>query len=219
MAANPPAAPRKGIFKSPVTWVIIAGAVVVIGAIYWWRSSQAAGSSTATAGTTAADAGTTSADDAGAVDTLQTEIGDLQSSAGQVSVPNVTGATAAEATTIIKAAGLHPANPKGTPGTAKVTGTSPAAGTQVASGSVVSITSSGAATTSTGTSKSSPDKADERSWTDTGQKWTIATLARNLGISRGDLHPANQSAADAYDSKSPLKLIPKGAHFTYTKAA
>jgi hypothetical protein len=69
----------------------------------------------------------------------------ITSKAAAVKVPDVTGRTAAEATTVIEAAGLRAANPKGTPGSAVVISTSPKAGTQVAGGSTVSVTSKAAA--------------------------------------------------------------------------
>jgi hypothetical protein len=58
------------------------------------------------------------------------------------------------------------------------------------------------------------------SWTDTGQKLTLDELAKKLGVSVAALMPANAQAkhvTEAYGKGDKKKLIPKGAHFTYTK--
>lgn len=61
---------------------------------------------------------------------------------------------------------------------------------------------------------------NDYSWTDTGQRWTLDELAKRLGVSVGALRPANAAAThtvQAYGKGNRKKLIPKGAHFTYTK--
>jgi hypothetical protein len=64
--------------------------------------------------------------------------------------------------------------------------------------------------------KTTTTSTNAYSWTDEGQKWTVNQLASKLGVSVSALKPANSQASDAL--KSPTKLIPKGAKFTYTKA-
>lgn len=59
--------------------------------------------------------------------------------AKEVTIPNVAGHTAEEATSTLEAIDLHPVNPKGTPGTSVVTSTTPAAGAKVAAKSTVEI--------------------------------------------------------------------------------
>ena len=227
MAADLPApGGKKPLLKRPVTWIVLLAGVLIVGGIILYRNHQA----NAAASSDTTDTGDTSddgTDDAGALGTLQTEIGNLQSSAGQVTVPNVIGETAATATTVINGAGLSAANPGGTPGTNIVSATSPSAGSSVASGTTVNITSAPAPKTtssSTGSSGSgstgttapkTTTSQNEYSWTDTGQKESLNTLAKALGVSVSALKPTNASAKKA--AAAPTTDIPKGAKFTYVK--
>lgn len=235
--------------QSPWTWALVLGIAVVGGGIILWRNHQKAAaaasdgsSTTGTAGTSDTTGDAAATNDAALAGTLQDEIGNLQSSLGQVDVPNVVGMTAAEATNAIKTVNLHPVNPKGTPAGNVVSATSPAAGTQAAPGSDVTITSapkgsktsspggstgtgsgtttssgSGSSSSSGGGSTSTVPKADEHSWTDTGQVESASALAKALGIPLSALKPSNQAATDSLNGQ-PGKLIPKGAKFTYVKA-
>lgn len=255
--------PKVGSLKSPYTWLIVGGIALVGGAIILLRkkssstgtAATAAGSTGTADGTT--DSGTPTSAPAGAgyydsggvggyggdsgsgASTLGATLGDTQATttpAGQIAVPNVQAATAAEATTIIKAAGLHPVNPAGTPAGNIVSSTSPAAGTMVASGSDVDINSApkAAAASNTGGSTSAAPAASSASkpatssapaasavketagsWTDNGQKWSPVQLAINLGIPESNLRGSNASGIAAL--KYPVSTIPAGAKFTFLK--
>jgi hypothetical protein len=260
-AATAAGKPKVGSLKSPYTWLIIGGIALVGGAIILLRKkgSSTAATTATTAGTT--DAGTAASaplgagyyDSAGsagyggstgdASTDLGSTVGDQQATTtptGQIAVPNVQAATAAEATTIIKAAGLHPVNPAGTPGANIVSSTSPAAGTMVASGSDVDINSApkaaaasssggsgsagsgsggsgsgGSAPAASAPAASSSTKETAGSWTDTGQKWSPVQLAINLGIPESNLKGSNASGIAAL--KAPVGTIPVGAKFTFLK--
>jgi PASTA domain len=250
--------PKVGSLKSPYTWLIIGGIALVGGAIILLRKKSSSTATTAAAGTGTTDSGTSSDaplgagyyDDGGvggyggdSGTDLGSTIGDQQSTTtptGQIAVPNVQAATAAEATTIIKAAGLHPVNPSGTPASNIVSSTSPAAGTMVASGSDVDINSapkgssgssssgSGSGTSgssssgssgsaSSGSSSASTAGETAGSWTDTGQKWSPVQLAINLGIPESNLKGSNAAGIAAL--KAPVSTIPSGAKFTFLKPA
>jgi hypothetical protein len=227
MAAEISPGGKKPLLKNPVTWIVVLAGVLIVGGIILYRNMQASSASSSdTSGDTSSDDSGT--DDSGALGTLQTEIGDLQSSAGQVVVPNVAGDTAAVATTVINGAGLSAANPGGTPGTNIVSGTSPAAGSSVASGTVVNISSapaqkangtpvktSGPVTPVSPAPPKTTTSQNEYSWTDTGQKESLTALAKALGVSVSALKPTNASAKKA--ASQPTRDIPKGAKFTYVK--
>lgn len=55
------------------------------------------------------------------------------------------------------------------------------------------------------------------SWTNTGQKWSAATLANKLQVPISSLRATNAQAQKAL--KNPKALMPKGSKFTYQKAA
>lgn len=141
----PPAPKRGGLHLpgGPVLW--IGGlAVLAVGGYLLWRRRQAnsAAATTAADPTSATDTSTT---DPSALGTLQTEIGDLQSSdAGQkVQVPNVVGKTQSAAFGIISSAGLRPSGATVEPGkTLYVTAQSPGAGALTKVGSTVNLQSS-----------------------------------------------------------------------------
>ena len=144
----PPASPgraRKGIGLpgSPVIWIGVL--VVALGAGAWllYKRSQAS-SSASDSGT--GDASGDTADDAGQLGTLQSEIGDLQSSVTsadeQVQVPDVVGMTQERANSVITAAGLKPAGAPVQPGkTLTVNAQAPAGGALADKGSVVALQS------------------------------------------------------------------------------
>jgi hypothetical protein len=148
--------------RSPVTWIIVLGIALAAGAYLLYKrssSSSAAGTSTDTSDT---PAGTQNPDWSGEIATLQTEIGDLQSTMAQedeqsktsgsgttsstadkVRVPGVVGDTQEAAFSAISGAGLKPASAtkpvKGR--TLTVTSEDPKAGTEVDKGSTVRLTS------------------------------------------------------------------------------
>lgn len=246
-AGSPPPKDGKkkpvGALKNPVTWLIVLGVALVGGAFLLWQQNQSSSSSGSGTGS-----GTgTGTDDSGALGTLQGEIGNLQSSltqAGQVTVPDVTGATVTDATATLTGAGLV-ADPQGAHGRWIVSSTSPAAGASVASGSTVTLTAarksdsggggngSGSSTgsgdgsgttTSSGSggsgsngngSGSSSGGGTPGSWTDTGQKWSANQLAQQLGIPESALRGSNRLGDKALGD--PNAPIAKGAAFTFLK--
>ena len=158
MPPAPPASgpPGKGLKVSRTTLIIIGVvAAAGIGYLLWKRHQAAAAGTTAAASPgTGCPPGTTddgngnciqdSADSSGQIGTLQTEIGDLQSSdataaaSAPVKVPNVVGMTVTAAAADLYAQGLRPHGPSGDQGR-KVSGQNPTAGTEVARGSTVSL--------------------------------------------------------------------------------
>jgi uncharacterized membrane protein YgcG len=241
-AGKPPAKKGGLSLSNPWVWIGVLGIAVIAGAYFLWRehensaSSSTSGTSDAGTATAAGTAASPANSDAGALDTLQTEIGNLQSSAGQVTVPNTVGMTAAEATNAIKTVDLDPVNPKGTPAGNIVSATSPAAGTQVNSGATVDITSapkgsssssssggstsatSGGSTGSTssgGGGSTSSSGGTPGSWTDTGQKESADQLAKALGIPETNLKASNGAGVVALGK--PTADIPDGAKFTFLK--
>ena len=54
-----------------------------------------------------------------------------------------------------------------------------------------------------------------KSWTDTGQKWSLAQLARALGVPLSALKPSN--AQGSKGAANPQALLAKGASFTYVQ--
>jgi hypothetical protein len=147
--APPAATPKKGLALpgSPAVWIGVLVVALAGGAYLLWRRSQSSSAAADTSGTTATDAADTTDEDAGEFGTLQSEIGDLQSSDAQnppkVQVPNVVGKTQATAFGIISSAGLKPAGAAVQPGkTLTVTAQSPGAGALADRGSTVSLQSS-----------------------------------------------------------------------------
>jgi hypothetical protein len=140
----------KGLnLKSPWLWVGVLAIAVIGGGYMLYRQKQAAAAST---GSDVTSADTTGYDqDAGQLGTLQSEIGDLQSSDAQqgtapaatptVKVPNLVGNTTAGAVSTLFAVNLTPAGTRGVPGTNIVTATAPPAGTAVKPKSTVTISS------------------------------------------------------------------------------
>lgn len=96
MAAEQPAR-KKSALKSPVTWIIVLGIAVAGGAYILYKRSQSSSTTTATGtgtGGTGTGTGTgTGVDYSGQISTLQTEIENLQSSAGQDTGQDKTGST------------------------------------------------------------------------------------------------------------------------------
>ena len=145
-----PPKPKKGLsLKSPWLWVGVLAIAVVGGAYLIYRQRQSASD---TSGSDVTSADTTGYDqDAGQLGTLQSEIGDLQSSDAQqgtapaatptVKVPNLVGNTTAGAVSTLFAVNLTPAGTRGVPGTNIVTATAPPAGTAVKPKSTVTISS------------------------------------------------------------------------------
>lgn len=144
--ADAPPARKKGVSLpgSPVIWIGVL--VVALGAGAWllWKRNQAGSSGTTATTTTTGTTDTT--DNAGQFGTIQSEIGDLQSSEAQdttqVQVPNVVGMTQERAYGVLSAAGLKAAGAPVQPGrTLTVNAQAPAAGALVNRGSVVALQS------------------------------------------------------------------------------
>lgn len=151
MPPKPPA-PKKGISLpgSPILWIGVLVIALAGGGYLLWKRSQSSAASSGGSDVTSAD--TTGYDqDAGQLGTLQSEIGDLQSSDAQqgtatpaaptVKVPNLVGNTTAGAVSTLFAVNLTPAGTRGVPGTNIVTATAPPAGTAVKPKSTVTISS------------------------------------------------------------------------------
>lgn len=144
MPPSPPAPRRKGtgLPGNPAIWIGVL--VVALGAGAWLLYKRSQSASTGTADTTAGTTAGTGTDDSGQLGTLQSEIGDLQSSVtsagNQVQVPNVVGMTQERANSVITAAGLRPAGAPVQPGkTLTVNAQAPAAGALADKGSVVAL--------------------------------------------------------------------------------
>ena len=144
--------PKKGIALpgSPILWIGVLVIALAGGGYLLWKRSQSSAASSSGSDVTSAD--TTGYDqDAGQLGTLQSEIGDLQSSDAQqgtapaatptVKVPNLVGNTTAGAVSTLFAVNLTPAGTRGVPGTNIVTATAPPAGTAVKPKSTVTISS------------------------------------------------------------------------------
>ena len=157
---GPPAQPgqrRAGV--SPMIWIAVLVVALAGGAYLLYKRSSSA-SSAAAAGTstdtTDTPAGTTSPDWSGEIATLQTEIGDLQSteaqqdqdsktgtsgSTAQVTVPGVVGYPQVEAIQVLNAKGLKGSGTKPTKGKVLyVTAQDPKAGAKADKGSTVKLT-------------------------------------------------------------------------------
>jgi PASTA domain len=149
-------APKKGVSLpgSPALWIgVLAVAVGGAAWLIWKRRQASAASSTDTAGSDVTSADTTGYDqDAGELGTLQSEIGDLQSSEAQsttgadapvrVKVPNVVGQPQEAGFAIISAAGLKAVGTAVVPGKVlTVQAQSPAAGALADKGSTVTLQS------------------------------------------------------------------------------
>lgn len=158
--ATAPAAGGKKILGLPAKTVVIGSVALFAGVLgyLWWRSRQAKNTSSSASASTSASAGgyanafsqyleqNYSSASAGTGTGGVGGGGGGSASTGTatgttVTVPNLVGETTAAATTKLYASNLTPSNPKGTPGTNKVTSTSPAAGTKVAPKSTVQISS------------------------------------------------------------------------------
>lgn len=154
MPPSPPvarAAPS-GFHVSRTTLIIGLAVALAGGAYLLYRSRQNAAAASTSPGTSGCPDGTAadatgdcvqiSTDYSGQIGTLQSEIGNLQSSEGQVTVPNVVGLSQVQASQVLTSQGLKMTGtaetaPKGT--VYYVDSQSPAAGTAVAAGSTVTV--------------------------------------------------------------------------------
>jgi hypothetical protein len=147
VADAPPPGRKKGISLpgSPVVWIGVLAVALGAGAwILYKRRSASSSAATTSSGTTT---DTTGIDTSGEVGTIQSEIGDLQSSEAQdttkVQVPNLVGMTQERAFSTLQGAGLRGAGAPVQPGkTLTVTAQAPAAGVLVPSGTFVALQSS-----------------------------------------------------------------------------
>jgi hypothetical protein len=150
-AARPggqPATPaKKGVTLpgNPTTWIIVLVFALAGGAYLLYRRDKASSAAAATGTSTSTGTSTGTDPDAAALGTLQSELGDLQSSESDtttttttIAVPNVVGMMAGEADQYLDAIGLKGAT-TGIAATAKVTGQDPAAHSVVAKGTTVTL--------------------------------------------------------------------------------
>jgi PASTA domain len=150
MPPKPPA-PKKGVSLpgSPVLWIGVLVIALAGGGYLLWKRSQSSAASSSGSDVTSAD--TTGYDqDAGELGTIQSEIGDLQSSEAQqgstspaqAKVPNVVGQPQEAGFAILSAAGFKAVGTNTVPGKVlTVQAQSPAAGALADKGSTVTLQS------------------------------------------------------------------------------
>lgn len=150
---QPPGQSRGGI-RSPVTWLVVLGIALAGGAYLLYKRSTSSSASGTSTSTTDTPSGTQNPDWSGEIATLQTEIGDLQSTIDQdqdnsgssedVTVPPVTGEDLEAAQQTLGDAGLKSTatGPKTTKAgeVREVSAQTPGAGAKVSRGTTVKLT-------------------------------------------------------------------------------